>query len=130
MKEVTAAVIVRNQKVLIAQRPAGKSLAHYWEFPGGKLEVGETLPQCLKRELKEELNLDATIGSFITASRFEYEFGTINLNAFFVSIAPDIEVRSNEHEQIKWISLAEFDNYQFPPADVPIVEALKKLKLG
>lgn len=130
MKEVTAAVITRNGKILIAQRPAGKTLAHHWEFPGGKLEIGETLPQCLKRELKEELNLEAEIGEFITTSNFIYEFGTINLHAFFVSIAPEVEVISNEHEQIKWISPDEFDNYLFPPADLPIVAKLKELKLG
>ena len=65
MKDVSAGIIVRNGKIFIAQRPEGKPLPNVWEFPGGKLEPGETLPQCLKRELKEELDVDAEIGEFI-----------------------------------------------------------------
>ena len=63
VKEVGTGIIVRNGKIFIGQRPEGKPLAGLWEFPGGKLEAGETIEQCLKRELKEELDVEAEIGN-------------------------------------------------------------------
>lgn len=129
MKNVAAAIIVRNGKIFIAQRPEGKSLAHHWEFPGGKLEEGETLPQCLKRELREELNIDADVGEYFMISTYDYEFGTIALNAFWVTVKGNGEVKSNEHENTAWVSPQELDNYKFAPADMPIVAKLKELKL-
>ena len=64
MKKVSAGIVCRNGKILICQRPKGKSLAGFWEFPGGKLEEGESLQDCLKRELKEELDIEVAVGDF------------------------------------------------------------------
>lgn len=129
MKTVAAAIIIRNKKIFIARRPEGKSLTHYWEFPGGKQEAGETLPQCLKRELSEELNIEAEIGSFFMTSSYSYDFGTIELHSYFVTVPTETEIFSNEHEETAWVSPNELSQYQFAPADIEIVSKLKKIIL-
>lgn len=129
MKTVAAAILIRDKKIFIAQRPEGKSLAHFWEFPGGKQEPDETLPECLHRELSEELNIDAQIGDFFMTSSFSYDFGTIELHSYFATVSPDQQVISNEHENTAWVTPEELSNYNFAPADVEIVAALSKLKL-
>ncbi len=129
MTTVAAAIIIRNGKIFIARRPEGKSLAHHWEFPGGKQEPGESLPQTLHRELNEELNINAEIGDFFMKSSYQYEFGTVNINCYFASVSPETEIISNEHEATAWASPQELKNYTFAPADVPIIEALQTIKL-
>lgn len=129
MTTVAAAIIIRNGKIFIARRPEGKSLAHHWEFPGGKQETGETLPQTLHRELNEELGINAEIGSFFMKSSYQYEFGTVDINCYFAAVSPDTEIASNEHEATAWAAPEELKNYNFAPADIPIVNALSKLKL-
>ena len=125
-KQVAAGVIIHHHKVLIAQRKHGKSLEYLWEFPGGKLEEGETLPQCLKRELMEELNLPIVVGDFFMQSSFDYDFGTIVLNAYWATCEQEDLSFHPDHEQARWVTLEEIDNYNFPPADKPVLEALKK----
>lgn len=127
MKVVSAAIIVRNGKIFIAQRPEGKSLAHKWEFPGGKQEVGETIPQCLQREIREELNADAKIGDFFMTSTFDYEFGTIELHCYFAEVNNEQKIKSNEHENTAWVLPSNLTDYDFAPADLPIIEKLKLL---
>ena len=129
MTTVAAAIIIRDGKIFIAKRPEGKSLAHHWEFPGGKQEKGETLPQTLHRELNEELGIDATIGDFFMQSSYDYEFGHIDINCYFANVAKDKEISSNEHEAVAWAAPEELKNYIFAPADIPIVEALQSIKL-
>ena len=126
VKQVAAGVIIHHHKVLIAQRKHGKSLEYLWEFPGGKLEEGETLPQCLKRELMEELNLPVTVGDFFMQSSFDYDFGTIVLNTYWATCEQEDLSFHPDHEQARWVTLAEIDEYTFPPADKPILSALKK----
>ncbi len=128
MPTVAAAIIINDHKIFITQRPEGKSLAHHWEFPGGKQEQGETLPQTLKRELNEELNINAKIGDFFMSSSYQYEFGQIDMHCFFVSVDSP-QISSNEHEATAWVSAQELKNYTFAPADIPIVEALCKLDI-
>ena len=129
MTTVAAAIIIRNGKIFIARRPEGKSLAHHWEFPGGKQEPGETLPQTLHRELNKELNINAEIGDFFMKSSYQYEFGTVDINCYFASVSPETEIISNEHEATAWAPPQELKNYTFAPADVPIIEALQTIKL-
>jgi ADP-ribose pyrophosphatase len=83
MKEVTAAIILKDNKVLIAQRAAGENLAGNWEFPGGKIEPGETLQECLKREIDEEFEVDIEVLDFFGESTYSYHNGTIILIAFW-----------------------------------------------
>ncbi len=126
MKKVSAGIICRNGKMLICQRPEGKTLAGYWEFPGGKLEEGETMPECLKRELKEELGIDAQIGKFFMESVYKYDFGEIALSVYFAEIDAAQELILNVHPRVEWIDPADLDKYTFAPADLPITAELKK----
>lgn len=123
VKQIAAGIICYGGKVLIAQRKRGKDLEFFWELPGGKLEAGETLEQCLARELIEELNLKVKVGKLFMSSVYDYEFGTFQINAFLAECAsPEIN-KLCEHEQYKWVTPAEMLNYKFSPADVPIVKA-------
>lgn len=132
MKEVTAAIILRDNKVLIAQRAPGDKLAGKWEFPGGKTEPGETPPECLKREIREELEADVEVLDLFGESIYAYNSGTIKLMAFWCKwISGDF--RLNVHSQIAWVNHYELDLYDFAPADIPLVEKLKlalRLDLG
>ena len=125
---VVAAVIRREGKVLLASRPASKPPLG-WEFPGGKLEPGETLPQCLKRELKEELDVDAEIGEFIMNTTYGYASGEFRINVYRVHIPDDAEPKLNVHQNAAWVTPAEMDNYEFPPADTDIIRHLKTVGL-
>lgn len=128
-KQVAAGIIIHNGKILIAQRKHGKTCEYLWEFPGGKLESGETMQQCLKRELMEELHLPITVGDYFMTSTYAYDFGTIELNAYFATCESEDLSFHPDHEQARWVTLQEMDNYTFPPADQPILEALKKVKI-
>ncbi len=129
MKTVVGAILTRNGKIFICKRPEGKSLAHHWEFPGGKQEEGETLEQALKRELCEELNINAEIGDFFMKSLYTYEFGTIELHIYFATVAGNDNITSNEHEETAWVTPDKLPNYTFAPADIPVVEKLAQLKI-
>jgi 8-oxo-dGTP diphosphatase len=122
--DVTAAVIRKNGKVLIAQRATGEHLEGLWEFPGGKIEKGETPEECLKRELFEEFGIDVRIGQFITESRFSYKKKNIRLLAYVVEhLSGDFLVKV--HTAISWVALDQLANYSFAPADIPILEKIK-----
>jgi 8-oxo-dGTP diphosphatase len=129
MATVTAAILVRNGKILIARRPAADRLANKWEFPGGKVEEGETAEACLARELREELGIEAHIGSFLGESCYRYEHASIRLLAFLAYwdtgvLAPMV------HDEIRWASLDELEHYDFAPADIPFVKKLINGDLG
>lgn len=124
MKEVTAAIILKGNKVLIAQRAPADNLAGKWEFPGGKLEFRETLQECLKREIREELDVEIEVLDFFGESIYGYHSGTIKLMAYWCKwISGDFTLRV--HTKIAWVNQHELDLYDFAPADIPLVEKLK-----
>lgn len=123
MIEVTAGVVQRSGLFLIARRAPGKSLEGYWEFPGGKVEIGETHEACLARELKEELDLDVTVGEYIGESVSGEGEKQIRLIAYAARTEQET-ITSNDHDLLKWISIYEFGDYNFAPADIPIIEVL------
>ena len=125
MIKVTAAIITRRGKVLIAKRKPSARLANLWEFPGGKIERGETPEQCLKRELREEFEITVRIGEYIGNSQYQYEFGTIDLLAFKVYLIDD-DFKLNDHAEIAWVSGADIAIYEFAPADMPFVEMIRR----
>ena len=129
MKKVTAAVIEKDGKFLIAQRKFTDALGGKWEFPGGKMEAGETPEQCLKRELKEEFVIEAEIGAFICASRFEYKQQPIELLAYRAAHVSG-EFVLNDHERIEWVALADLKTYDFSAPDLPVIEVLLKEKFS
>ena len=123
MKRVAAAIIEKNGKILIAQRKLCSSFGGKWEFPGGKIESEETPEQCLKRELKEELGIEAIVGPFFCASTFEYKHMSIELLVYRAAHVSG-EIVEYDHESIKWVSRDELINYDFVDADGPVVGKL------
>jgi len=127
MKQVAAAVMEKDGKVLIARRKPGDALAGKWEFPGGKLEPGETPEVCLRRELMEEFGVDTKIGDFVCSSRFEYKHLQIELLAYRVAHISG-EFKLNDHDRIAWVAAAELLKYDFCSADIPVVNKILELK--
>lgn len=121
------AVVVHEGKILIAQRKKGKHQEFMWEFPGGKLEKGETLEECVTREFKEEFEKEIKVGKFFMDYSYEYpEKGVFHLNAFWASCDSFEIPFLHEHENAAWIKIDELDKYTFCPADMPFINALKK----
>lgn len=130
MKHVSAGIIICDDKILIAQRRHGKDQEYLWEFPGGKLEAGESMSQCLKREIGEELGKEIEVGGFFMKSIYKYDTGEICLHAYF-AFCRDNQIPSHlDHEQIKWVKISELDNYNLSPADLPIKDKLKTARLS
>lgn len=123
---VTAGVIEKNGKVLIAKRKDGKCLGNNWEFPGGKLDPGETPQECLKRELLEELNIETEIEEFICSSEFTCGEKSIKLLAYRVSYVSG-EIKIVDHEEYRWVTPAQFKDYNFVKADVNVVDRLLQI---
>ncbi|MFH1511448.1 MAG: 8-oxo-dGTP diphosphatase MutT [Candidatus Woesearchaeota archaeon] len=125
MKEidVTAGIIRIGNSYLIAQRKESDKLGLLWEFPGGKIKKEESPEECLRRELKEEFNIDSKVGKLFCVSKYDYPDFRIKLMAYIIdSYEGDFEVSA--HEQIKWVDIVELPGYKFAPADIPIVEKL------
>ena len=121
---VTAAIIKNDDGFLICQRKDGDSYGGFWEFPGGKVEYGESPEECLVREIKEELDIGVGVDGLFDVSSYVYPEGNhIVLVVYHCSIISG-EIKSNEHSQIRWIKPSEFGKYQFLEADMPLVEKL------
>ncbi len=121
---VTAAVIQQEGKILIAQRKKGDKLEGKWEFPGGKIEAGESPETCLQRELEEEFGIESQIGTFICESDYQYPNIHILLLAYHVVYLSGI-FQLHDHAAIRWVTLEEMKQFEFASADLPIIEALK-----
>lgn len=121
---VTAAVIERNGRILIAKRKQGKRHEGNWEFPGGTLEEGETYEQCLKRELQEELAITSEIGDLICSSEYNYTPDwTVRLLVYRATVVSGT-FSLNDHVEIRWVKPEDLICYDFPEADKPIVKKL------
>jgi 8-oxo-dGTP diphosphatase len=125
VQKVTAAVIEKDGKILIAQRKAGDRFARLWEFPGGKLEPGESPRQCLRRELREELGVEGRVEDFLGSFPFASPFLSIELLAYRVSIVGG-RLAPNDHEELRWVSPADFRDFPFTEPDLPLVEMVKR----
>ncbi|MGC2310566.1 MAG: (deoxy)nucleoside triphosphate pyrophosphohydrolase [Candidatus Babeliaceae bacterium] len=122
-KKVIAALIKKDDKFLIAQRAKRDILYGKWEFPGGKMETGETEQECLKRELKEEFGIVAEIGEYFCTVPFEHQGEPMEMLAFYVYSFSG-EITLYEHQHIKWVTKEELLNYDFPAPDKPIIDKL------
>ncbi|MCO6559310.1 MAG: (deoxy)nucleoside triphosphate pyrophosphohydrolase [Bifidobacterium sp.] len=114
--QVVGAAIRKGGTILCAQRGPSKSLAGYWEFPGGKIEYGETPEQALRREIKEELLCEIEVGPKICSTQQQYDFGTIELTTFLCSLTSG-EPSLTEHTQLRWIPQTELATLDWAPAD-------------
>lgn len=124
MKKVTAAILIKDGLILIAKRKNNDKLANKWEFPGGKIEPGETAEECLKREIQEEFKINIRVGAFFGESIYHYPHAEIQLLAYWTYWESG-NIESTAHDEYKWISIGELDNYDFAPADIPFVMTLK-----
>jgi len=127
--KVAAAVIIKNNKILIAKRKNSLCGNLGWEFPGGKVEPEETFQQCLVREIKEEFDVVIDVGNFIADSKYKIKNKIIHLNAFEAVILSG-NVIPAEHEEITLVNPEELLNYDLLPADVPIAKEIIKNKIN
>jgi 8-oxo-dGTP diphosphatase len=129
LRFVAAALIVRAGEVLIGQRRPDQPMALLWEFPGGKIEAGESPEQALVRELDEELGIHATIGPRVTRVRHNYRHGgAVDLQFFAVhEFAGEIESRI--YQQVRWVRLVDLSDYEFLAADRGLIRDLAAGKL-
>ena len=123
MIEVVAGVIYKEDKFLIAQRNLKKSQGGLWEFPGGKVEKNETHEQALKREIKEEFNADIRVDKYIGENVHHYPEKDIKLVFYKATLlSPKIDLL--EHEDFRWITKDDKDNFEFAGADVKVFELI------
>lgn len=119
--EVAAAVIEAGGRYLVTRRTKGH-LEGLWEFPGGKVRPGETLPECLRREIKEELGVEVSVGEKIETVTWHYPERTVVVHFFRCRHAG--EIAPQEGQPFAWVAPEEFDRYQFPPADTSLIARL------
>jgi 8-oxo-dGTP diphosphatase len=129
LRFVAAALIVRSGEVLIGQRRPDQPMALLWEFPGGKIEAGESAPQALARELSEELGISASIGPPVTRIRHNYRHGGAVDLQFFSVIEFTGEIQNQIYQQVKWVRLEDLPNYEFLAADRGLIRDLAAGKL-
>jgi 8-oxo-dGTP diphosphatase len=121
---VAAAVIRREGKILVARRAPGKKHAGLWEFPGGKLEEGETPEQGLAREIREELGVEVAVGRELARATHAYDFGVIELITFECAVASGRVHASTDHDKLDWVEPARLLDYDLAPADAAIARAI------
>jgi len=129
LRFVAAALILRGDEVLICQRKAGSPMGLKWEFPGGKIEPGESPEQALRRELDEELGIHATVGTRIAHLRHTYRSGGAVDLQFFAVHAFEGEMVNHIFEEFRWVPLRDLPEYDFLAADRNLVRDLAAGKL-
>ena len=112
-----------NDRLLISQRQKGKHLQDYWELPGGKIESGESRRQALDRELSEEINIVPLKASSFKQVSHKYQDRNILLDVWEVTSFKG-EVKPREGQEVRWVAIDQLTEYQFPAADIPILEAI------
>lgn len=123
--EVVAAVIVRSGKVFATQRGYGE-WKDWWEFPGGKIEAGESREEALRRELREELDIEVEVGSLIATVDYAYPSFDLKMHCFFCTLLSS-SISLLEHEAACWVSPGEFDSLRWLPADEEILDAVRSV---
>ncbi|WP_333589207.1 (deoxy)nucleoside triphosphate pyrophosphohydrolase [Ligilactobacillus acidipiscis] len=124
--EVVGSIIIKDNKLLAAQRSAGRSLGSLWEFPGGKIEPHETPEKALEREIFEEFGAKSTIfESFLINGDAKYDFGEIILHCYYTRLDSDI-VKTIEHDELRWVTEQEAEDLKWAPTDVPVIKELIK----
>lgn len=128
MIDVVAAIIKNGEgKILITQRNFKKSQGGLWEFPGGKIEKGETREEAIIREIKEELTIEINVESYLGEKVFEYPEKSINLIALNCRVKSG-NIYLTEHEEARWVEKEELNSFEFAPADIFIVKKLQGIE--
>ena len=127
LRVAAAALVDGDGRVLLAQRPAGKSMAGLWEFPGGKIEAGETPEQALRRELAEELGIIVEVADLTLAATATHDYQDFHLDMpLFLCRRWQGAPHSNEGQALAWVLPRDLPGYAMPPADAPLVASLIK----
>ena len=126
--KVTAAILVKDNRILIARRGPDDRPADKWEFPGGKIEGHETPEQCLKREMKEEFGIDVSVGEYLGSSIYHYDHMSIELLAYRTYWQGGI-IYLNAHDDCKWILPGQLAGFDFAPADRVFIEKLQNREI-
>lgn len=125
--EVVAAVICRNNTYFACQRGYGE-FKGFWEFPGGKIEDGESREEALKREIREELDVEIQIDSFLTTVEYDYPSFHLTMHCFLCSLDSQT-LTLKEHESAKWLSQEELNTVQWLPADIEVADTIKRMPI-
>ncbi len=119
MIDVTCAIIIKDNKILVTQRSEKMNLPLKWEFPGGKIEENETAEECILREIKEELNIEIKIIRKLEFRSYNYNIITITLIPFIADFVKG-EIILSEHKDYKWLNLEELKNLEWAAADIAV----------
>ena len=125
--KVVAAVIVRNGKIFATQRGYGE-WKDWWEFPGGKIEPGESPEEALQREIREELAIDITIDRLLTTVDYDYPHFHLTMHCYLCHLKDDIQPHLLEHEAARWLGKENLEDVKWLPADVEVIKALSEDK--
>ena len=124
MMKVTGGLIFKDHKLLSARRAQGGPFSGMWEFPGGKIEEGETLQNCIKRELYEELGIKAVIGDLYL--NYQYRSGEITYELYFYRVVSfSGYIKMSVHDAIEWVGIDDIEKSKFLPGDGPLIDKLK-----
>lgn len=123
---VTAGVIEYQGKILVAERRKDKSLGGFWEFPGGKIEAGETCEQTLKREIKEEFDIEIEVGPYLMEHTFAYPDFDLKMYVYQASWNGEGKIKICDHETYAFVTLEQMEQYPFAGADIPVIAFLKQ----
>lgn len=127
--KVVGGIIIENNKVLCALRSLDMSLPNYWEFPGGKVEKGESIQETIEREIKEELGCLVKASKHIyNTNTYEYEKFIIELTTIFCNIVEG-RPKASEHEELLWLDRRYLKSLSWAPADIPVIELLVENKI-
>ena len=123
--KVVAAIIKKNGKIFATQRGYGE-FKDGWEFPGGKVEVGESSKDALVREIKEELDADIKVNDLLITVEYDYPKFHLSMDCFWAELVSGSEMKLLEHEAAKWLGADELDTVDWLPADIKVVDAIKE----
>jgi 8-oxo-dGTP diphosphatase len=124
-KQIGVAVIWdRSGQILIDKRKASGSMGGLWEFPGGKIEPGETVPECIVREIREELGIEILVGAHLISIEHTYPTFQLTLIVHHCQHISGIP-QPIESDEIRWVNVVDLDKYQFPAANVAIIKAIE-----
>ena len=125
--EVVAAIIRKKDKIFATQRGYGE-WKDWWEFPGGKMEVGEIPEEALMREIREELSAEISVDEFLCMVEYDYPAFHLKMHCYLCSLLTEA-LHLNEHEAAKWLTKEELDSVKWLPADMLVIDALKNRKV-